>query len=390
MENKKYYQYVDALNQLRSRRLPGMRFRSALENEFREDHARWYRQTVTQASLLAVMFLLCGLFVEAMWSLDVHPISSWGRLVAVACVLSSAFYVLRSRHTVYHAPLLLMNGLFCSLVVLSFAFLSQAPIKQIYYASIFFVEVFVFAYMRLPFHLSLLCGTLLYMTATSILTFDPVSTVERVMIEFLLFIGTVLSLAVCHRLEKHERENFLQNRLMTLERDQLRLLNLNLQDRLASDAITQLPNRDTFEATLQDLFDRQTEGNMFLVPVMIEGFKSINEKCGEDMGDDLLRSVARSLSASLVQSGEMAARVSGGKFAALWFCRDAREAERRLERLQAMLLSARALKDPRLHGAPVRIATCCWIPSAEVGARQFIDEAFARCQRKLTENLVVA
>lgn len=391
MENKKYYQCVDELNALRAGRWAGLRFQSGIEAEFRAEHARWYKQTIKQASGLAVVFLLSGMFIEILWALEVHAISQWGRMIAVLTVLASAIYVHRSRHTTYHAPLLLINGLVCALVVLSFGYLSPPPIKQIYYAALFFVEVFIFAYMRLPFNLSMLCGTLLFITATSILTFDPVTVSERVMIEFLLFIGTVLSLAVCHRLEKHERENFLQNRLIAMERDQLRLLNLKLQDRLASDAVTHLPNRRTFEDVLLDMSERKQHENIMLAVVMIEGFKTINESCGEDMGDDLLRSVARSLSATLSGGTEMAARVGGGKFAALWFCSNPLEAEKRLERLQVLLQSARALKDPRLNGLPVHIATCTWSPAGEgLEPRQFLDVAFSRCQRKFKERSVVA
>lgn len=391
MENKKYYQCVDELNALRVSRWGGLRFQSGIEAEFRADHARWYKQTIKQASALAVVFLLSGLFIETFWTLEVHPISQWGRLFAVVTVLSSAYYVSRSRHTHNHAPLLLVNGLVCSLVVLSFAYLSPPPIKQIYYAALFFVEVFVFAYMRLPFSLSLLCGTLLFIIATAVLTFDPVNISERVMIEFLLAIGTVLSLAVCHRLEKHERENFLQNRLIAMERDQLRVLNMKLQDRLACDGVTHLPNRRTFEDALLEVSERSRNDGIFLVVVMIEGFKNINENCGEDMGDDLLRSVARSLSATLSGGAEMAARVGGGKFAALWLCGTNADAEHRLERLQAMLQTARALKDSRLQGLPVHIASCTWSPAGEnLDPRQYLEVAFARCQRKLKEKSAVA
>lgn len=391
MENKKYYQCVDELNALRSSRWAGLRFQSGVEQEYRGEHARWYKQTIKQAGLLAVVFLLSGVFVETVWALDIHPISEWGRLLAVVTVLLSALYVTRSRHTTYHAPLLLINGLVCALVVLSFAFLSPPPIKQIYYAALFFVEVFVFAYMRLPFNLSLLCGTLLFITATAVLTFDPVTVSERVMIEFLLSVGTVLSLAVCHRLEKHERENFLQNRLIAMDRDQLRVLNLKLQDRLASDAVTHLPNRRTFEDLLLDMSERKQIDSVVLVVVMIDGFKNINESCGEDMGDDLLRSVARSLSATLAGGPEMAARVGGGKLAALWLCNNPQETDKRMERLQGLLQSARALKDPRLQGLPVQIATCTWSPAGEsLDPRQYLDVAFTRCQRKLKEKTVVA
>ncbi len=390
MENKNYYQCVEELNTLRSNRWGELRFGASLEADFRKEHALWYKQTVRQASALAILFLLSGVFIESFWALEVHPISQWGRLFAVVTVLCSALYVSRSRDAVYHAPLLLINGLICSLVVMSFAYLSPAPIKQIYYAALFFVEVFVFAYMRLPFNLSLLCGTLLFINATAVLTADPVSASERVMIEFLLAIGTILSLVVCHRLEKHERENFLQNRLIAMERDQLQLLNRKLQDRLANDAITHLPHRRTFEEALF-VASESRHHDIFLAVVMIEGFKDINEHCGENMGDEMLRTVARSLSATLSGGLEMAARVGGGKFAALWLCDSVIDAERRHERLQTLLQSAKVLKDVRLSGLPVQLASCTWSPAGEkIEPSQYLDVAFARCQRKIKETSAVA
>lgn len=387
MDNKKYYQFLDELNALRESGWLGLRFKAAMEAEFHLEHAKWYRHTVKQASLLAAFFLLSGLIVEANWNLQIHPLCQWGRGVAFITVLVSGLYVTRSQHSTYHGALLLINGMLCSLVVLSFAYLCPPPIKQIYYSAVFFVEVFIFAYMRLPFNHSLLCGTILFITATAVLTFDPVSGSERVMIEFLLCFGTVLSLAVCYRLEKHERENFIQHRLITMERDQLRMLNLKLQDKLASDGVTHLANRRTFEDGLLESLERNPTSRLVLAVVMIEGFKNINECCGENMGDDLLRSVARSLSATLGGSAELAARVGGGKFVALWFCDSPVQAEQRLERLQTLLQSARTINDVRLQGLPVQLVSCTWAPGGErIEPRHYLDAAFARCQRMMQES----
>ncbi|CBL44880.1 hypothetical protein HDN1F_12970 [gamma proteobacterium HdN1] len=408
MDNKNESLYQNALHALRQKRWPDLRFEPAsLEHAFRQEYASWRLQTTFSAACVALLFLLGGLFFEWVWAIEVHPIPFWGRVIAVIGILLTVRHMARERRSSSVSSLILLNGIVCTLVVLAFAFLSQPPTKQVYYGTLFFVQVFLFIYLRLPLHLSAFCGAFMFLTASAVLLFDSMTGLERAMTGAMLFLGTVLSLAVCVRMEWRERSYFLKDHLAQRELERLRQTNRDLAEQLACDSLTELPNRIALEEILQALIERdlsadhlsrraaetseessEEKGRAFLVPVVIEDFKDLNERYGHQAGDNLLRAVARTLLASLTNPGEIASRVSGGKFVMLWFCDDIRDAERRLARARGLLRSVRALRENQEREQNLQISLCIWTPassikgSAQEKASAYVDDALRRCHCK--------
>jgi diguanylate cyclase (GGDEF)-like protein len=85
---------------------------------------------------------------------------------------------------------------------------------------------------------------------------------------------------------------------------------LNWQAR--SDAVTQLPNRRALDERLDEAIHHSNfSGRPFSVVMMdLDGFKTINDTFGHDVGDDVLRQIANSLKASL-RSTDFLARYGG-------------------------------------------------------------------------------
>ena len=82
------------------------------------------------------------------------------------------------------------------------------------------------------------------------------------------------------------------------------------------DPLTDLPNRNLFNERLKQCIDRghrsgETVGLMFLD---LDHFKDVNDTLGHDVGDDLLREVARRLKAA-VRVEDTVARLGGDEFA---------------------------------------------------------------------------
>jgi len=83
------------------------------------------------------------------------------------------------------------------------------------------------------------------------------------------------------------------------------------------DTLTDLPNRATFEATMNATLDRAAAtGDQFaILSIDLDRFKEANDACGHLVGDALLREVARRLQA--VAAGALIARIGGDEFAAI-------------------------------------------------------------------------
>ncbi len=90
--------------------------------------------------------------------------------------------------------------------------------------------------------------------------------------------------------------------------DKQRIERLTMFDRL-----TQLPNRDVFEKRLEQLVAKG--GPAHLAVLDVAGLRDVNESFGHDVGDDVIREVARRLEASFKQ--DLVARVGTGEFAVL-------------------------------------------------------------------------
>ena len=104
------------------------------------------------------------------------------------------------------------------------------------------------------------------------------------------------------------------------------------------DSLTELPNRAAFNRTLATFLERakQENGKFALLSIDLDRFKEINDVFGHDVGDGLLREVARQLTTAA--TGAFLARLGGDEFVVM----SAQEpqpaaAEALAERLQSAL-----------------------------------------------------
>jgi len=94
---------------------------------------------------------------------------------------------------------------------------------------------------------------------------------------------------------------------------------LDVSERKLFDALTRLPNRDTFKDTLDTTIARWVAepGRLFAVLVLdLDRFKVINDSLGHQVGDRLLTSIARRIE-SCVRPHDTVARLGGDEFAVL-------------------------------------------------------------------------
>jgi diguanylate cyclase (GGDEF)-like protein len=143
--------------------------------------------------------------------------------------------------------------------------------------------------------------------------------------EILLGFGTVMVL-----MESVRREVELANENLTEARDKLELL-------AQMDPLTEALNRHAFHSLLRKPEKGQeskTSGSVAVID--IDNLKPINDTFGHTVGDKAIRAVARAMR-SLVRADDMLFRWGGDEFLILMFNLPESEAQRRMEKLNALL-----------------------------------------------------
>ncbi|EST38019.1 hypothetical protein N566_09750, partial [Streptomycetaceae bacterium MP113-05] len=94
-----------------------------------------------------------------------------------------------------------------------------------------------------------------------------------------------------------------------------RTLQKRLRHLQMHDPVTRLPNRTLFFERLSAALAETATGRVGLCYLDLDGFKAVNDTLGHRVGDQLLKAVARRLSACAQDGGHLVARLGGDEFA---------------------------------------------------------------------------
>ena len=99
------------------------------------------------------------------------------------------------------------------------------------------------------------------------------------------------------------------------EREELSIVQEQLETLARTDALTGMPNRRAFDKAIdQHIVGYRNEVEAALLMIDIDYFKSFNDEYGHQAGDECLRKVGQAISGSLVRSTDVAARWGGEEF----------------------------------------------------------------------------
>ncbi len=151
-------------------------------------------------------------------------------------------------------------------------------------------------------------------------------------------------------------------RLLTLLADQAAIAIINarlhqaVSDQARRDVLTGLPNRRGLDERLDEEIRRASaSGGSFCVLMMdLDDFKQINDTYGHNVGDDVLRQVARSLQTNL-RASDFLARFGGDEMTLVLSNTDSSQAQVVIEKIQAHMASLE-IKYPDMTKNNMRIS----------------------------------
>lgn len=196
---------------------------------------------------------------------------------------------------------------------------------------------------------------------------------------FLIFVVILISLFACYMLEYRVRENFVQQKLLESDRNNLQGLTKTLQQLSSTDSLTGMFNRRHFNQCLEAEWGRcqRDKRPLGLILLDIDFFKPFNDNYGHQAGDEVLKQVGRALKTVTKRGGEVAARYGGEEFILLFPGIDLEEMEKVADKVNAVI---RELGIKHEYSRAENVVTCSLgavslIPSPDYTAEQVIEEA---------------
>jgi len=183
-----------------------------------------------------------------------------------------------------------------------------------------------------------------------------------------LLASNIIGATVCYRLEKVNRTNFLEARL--------------LKEMASRDGLTGIYNRRILDEHVDTVWQQamRERAPIALLLVDIDYFKAYNDYFGHQAGDEALRHVAQSLALSARRPLDFTARYGGEEFAVVLYYASREYVDEVARRIQQNM-EALALKHPVSPIAKhltVSIGAACIVPAPDrspFGFVQLADEA---------------
>lgn len=179
--------------------------------------------------------------------------------------------------------------------------------------------------------------------------------------------------------QKHEYEN--QIRCLNERMSGLREDLVAAHEEMKVDSLTGVCNRGAFDAAITRCLNVNfvLSQQISMIMIDIDNFKSINDTFGHTIGDQVLKSVAVSLSRAFIRKDDLIARYGGDEFAVLLPNTSAEKSEVSINRF---LTNVRRIK---VDGLPDDITVSCSAGCTELVENDNADSLLARADAALYE-----
>lgn len=152
---------------------------------------------------------------------------------------------------------------------------------------------------------------------------------------FLLTCGIIGAIGLAYIMDRLSRVNYLQGKLLLVEKANLNKNNIQLEGLAKTDALTGIGNRRCFDEGLEEEWNRAMRkgGSIGLLLLDIDYFKQYNDIYGHQAGDECLIQIAEMLAGKIRRASDTLARYGGEEFALVLPELGPQELERYAERV---------------------------------------------------------
>lgn len=188
-----------------------------------------------------------------------------------------------------------------------------------------------------------------------------------------IFLSYQLTLAnkKTENVHKQGQKLAIRNEKLSIEKEKYKTLS-------SIDALTQIPNRHGFHESTKSAFFGNNQQNVSLCLIDIDYFKHINDTYGHDVGDNVLKQIARLLQEN-IRNDDLFARWGGEEFIICSNETNANDTYKFGEKLRRVIEDTKFIKD-----SPLKITISLGI------AVKHVNESFKDCLKRADKKLYQA
>ena len=377
-------------------RVTAMRFAPALEGKYRNETGRSRAgMLLTQGmiALLAYDFFIVGDYILAPEQILRAAIIRFGIITPIALLVSLA--VRRSENTVVLES---AAAFLCMVGSVSIVFLHPGGVERFSASAqtgLMLVLLVSNCMLRIeqPYAIATSAFVLL-LDAFALAVDRQVGAPQKLFHGGILVWVAILTLTANFTLTRERRFSYLLQLRGRLQHRMLAKANSELTALSATDRLTGLPNRRSYDERLSQLWQVSLERSEPLSAVMIDvdHFKRLNDTHGHPYGDRVLQRVASLLQQALRGEGDFVARFGGEEFVVLLPNADSQAAIKVAERIRVLVqvagspaLQREAVSTPMDTWSTVSCGVSTALPSLDIDSGSLIADADAALYRAKQE-----
>lgn len=298
-----------------------LRFSARLERQFQDYYAVTFKNYRRASLMIALLVIgMVGLLDVVVFGDDWYTIAKIRYGLGVPFVAIAGFFVFSERFLVLQQQLITHCCFFISFTATVLLLVGPDSAYPLYLAAYILLALFAGAIVRLSFSRAAMVMLLTAVGFNYLIIYlrpQPLDIIASYNAYFTC--AALMSLAANYYMEMSVRREFVQQKLIRLERNQLKEMNHKLHHMATVDPLTGVSNRRQLEKSLDAEWRRASRSNaeLSLLMIDIDAFKKYNDGYGHQAGDRCLAKIAECIANSFKRSSDTVARYGGEEFVAL-------------------------------------------------------------------------